>query len=57
MRAFPFYPHHLRLSRITNFLLEGYDLAKLHSWTELTWKTLNVYVGIVDIDKMSKSPS
>ena len=56
-RAFPFYPHFLRLNRITNFLLEGYDLAKLHSWTGLTLKALNSYVGLVDIDKMSKSLS
>lgn len=57
VRAFPFYPHYLRLSRITNFLLEGYDLAKLHSWTGLTLKALNAYVGIVDINKMSKTLS
>jgi len=56
-RAFPFYPHYFRLNRITNFLLENYDLAELHSWTGLTLKALNAYVGIVDIDKMSKSLS
>lgn len=56
-RAFPFYPHFLRLNRITNFLLEGHDLAKLHSWTGLTLKALNAYVGLVDITKMSKSLS
>jgi hypothetical protein len=56
-RAFPFYPHYFRLNRITNFLLENYDLAELHSWTGLTLKALNAYVGIVDVSKMSKSLS
>jgi hypothetical protein len=56
-RAFPFYPHYFRLNKITNFLLENYDLAELHSWTGLTLKPLNAYVGFVDIDKMSRSLS
>jgi integrase len=56
-RAYPFYPHYFRLNRITNFLLENYDLAELHSWTGLTLKALNSYVGIVDIDRMAKTLS
>jgi integrase len=56
-RAFPFYPHYFRLNRITNLLMENYTLAQLHSWTGLTLDSLNAYVGIVDIDKMSKALS
>jgi integrase len=49
------YPHFFRLSRITNFFLEGWTIAQVHSWTGLTLKALDYYIGIVDIDKMGKS--
>lgn len=54
-RAFGTYPHFFRLSRITNFFQEGWSIAQVRSWTGLTLTALNYYVGIVDIDKMSKT--
>lgn len=49
------YPHFFRLSRITNFFLEGWTIAQVHSWTGLTLKALDFYLGIVDIDRMGKT--
>lgn len=54
-RAFGFYPHFFRLSRITNFFSEGWTISQVHSWTGLTLKALNFYVGLVDVDKMGMS--
>lgn len=53
-RVFP-YPHLFRLSRITNFFLEGWTIAQVHSWTGLTLKALDYYTGLVDIQKMGES--
>ena len=50
-----FYPHFFRLSRITNFFLEGWTIAQVRSWTGLTLNALNYYIGLVDIQKMGKS--
>lgn len=50
-----FYPHYFRLSRITRFFAEGYTIAQLKSWTGLTLKALDYYVGLVSISKMGKS--
>jgi integrase len=55
-RAFK-YPHLFRLSRITNFFLDGWTIAQVHTWTGLTLKALDYYVGLVDIAKMGKSLS
>lgn len=49
------YPHYHRLSRITNFFLAGYTIAQVHSWTGLTLKALDAYVGLVDVIKMGES--
>ncbi|MEX2738058.1 MAG: hypothetical protein Q6356_003200 [Candidatus Wukongarchaeota archaeon] len=49
------YPHHLRLSRITNFFLSGHDIASLQSWTGLTLQSLNYYVGRIETAKMTTS--
>ncbi|MGA3289817.1 MAG: hypothetical protein ABSD42_06215 [Candidatus Bathyarchaeia archaeon] len=49
------YPHFFRLSRITNFFSDGWTIAQVHSWTGLTLKALDYYIGLVDIDKMGKS--
>lgn len=49
------YPHHLRLSRITNFFLEGYSIAQVKNWTGLTLKALDYYIGIADLRKMGKT--
>jgi len=35
-RVFPAYPHYFLLSRITNFFLEGWTVAQVHSWTGLS---------------------
>lgn len=53
-RAFK-YPHLFRLSRITNFFLDGWTIAQVRSWTGLTLKALDYYIGIVDIQKMGKT--
>lgn len=53
-RVFP-YPHLFRLSRITNFFLEGWTIPQVRSWTGLTLNALNYYVGLVDVQKMGKS--
>jgi len=49
------YPHHMRLSRITNFFLEGYTIPQVHSWTGLTLKALDYYIGLVDVARMGES--
>jgi integrase len=54
-RAFGFYPHFFRLSRVTNFFQEGWTIAQVRSWTGLTLSALEYYVGLVDIDKMGMS--
>lgn len=53
-RAFK-YPHLFRLSRITNFFLEGWTIAQVKSWTGLSLAALEYYVGIVDTQKMGDS--
>jgi len=49
------YPHFFRLSRITNFFLEGWSIAQVRSWSGLTLRALEFYVGLVDIMKMGES--
>jgi len=49
------YPHYFRLSRITNFFLEGWNIAQVRTWTGLSLKALNYYVGLVDITKMGET--
>lgn len=49
------YPHLFRLSRITNFFLEGWTIAQVHSWTGLSITALDYYVGIVNVKKMGES--
>jgi len=53
-RAFK-YPQLFRLSRITNFFLEGWTIAQVRSWTGLSLASLEYYVGIVDTQKMGDS--
>jgi hypothetical protein len=53
-RAFK-YPHFFRLSRITNFFLEGWTIAQVHSWTGLTLGALDYYLGLVDVTRMGES--
>jgi len=49
------YSHYCRLSRITNFFLDGWTIAQVHSWTGLSLTALNYYLGLVDIEQMGKS--
>ena len=49
------YSHFFRLNRITNFFLDGWTIAQVHSWTGLTLKALDYYIGLVDIQKMGDS--
>jgi len=49
------YPHYHRLSRITQFFLDGYTIAEVRSWTGLSLKALDYYVGLVSIEKMGES--
>jgi hypothetical protein len=53
-RAFH-YPHYFRLSRITNFFLDGWTIAQVKSWTGLSLTALEYYVGVVDTQKMGDS--
>ncbi|MEM2514561.1 MAG: site-specific integrase [Candidatus Bathyarchaeia archaeon] len=55
-RVFNTYPHHLRLSRITDFLMKGFNIAEVKSWTgHASTKSLDSYVGIVDVHRMGES--
>jgi integrase len=51
------YPHYFRLSRITWFFQQGFTIAELHSWTGLSLKALDYYLGLVSIDRMGKTMS
>lgn len=50
-----YYPHFFRLNRITSFFLEGWNIAQVRSWTGLSLRALESYVGIVDVIKMGES--
>lgn len=54
-RVISAYPHFLRLSRITNFFLDGWTIPEVKSWTGLTVQALDYYVGLVDVEKMGES--
>ena len=54
-RAFGKYPHFFRLNRITWFFENGYTVTQVRSFTGLTLKSLNSYLGLVDIRKMGES--
>jgi len=49
------YPHLFRLTRITQFFLDDWTIAQVRSWTGLTLKALEYYVGLVDTIKMGES--
>ena len=49
------YPHYHRLSRITQFFLDGHTIAEVKSWTGLSLKALNYYIGLVSIHRMGES--
>ena len=57
------YPHYHRLSRITWFFQphpeidrpQGFSIAEVRSWTGLSLKALDYYVGLVGIERMGAS--
>lgn len=55
------YPHHMRLTKITNLAAhrdaEGkrFTLAQLQNWTGLSLGALNFYIGLVDISEMAEA--
>lgn len=49
------YPHFFRLSRITNFFLDGYSIMDVHSWTGLSLRALDFYLGLVQTTEMGES--
>ncbi len=50
------YPHLFRLSRITNFFDDPrWSIAAVRSWTGLSLKALDFYLGLVSVKKMGES--
>jgi hypothetical protein len=54
-RAGFFYPHYCRLSRITNLFVSGKNIAEVKSFTGLSLKALDFYVGKVGLLKIADS--
>ena len=54
-RVFDVYPHYFRLNRITKFFDAGWTIAQVRTWTGLSLKALDFYVGLVDVKKMGES--
>jgi len=54
-RGWNVYPHYFRLSRITNFLEEGYELPDIKNWTSLTVSAIDSYVGKGKLKSMGES--
>jgi len=49
------YPHHLRLTRITDLFSKGYTIPEVKTYTGLTLPALDFYIGVVAIEKMAES--
>jgi hypothetical protein len=49
------YPHYMRLSRITNLFASGMSIAEVKSFTGLSLKALDFYVGKVALLKIADS--
>jgi integrase len=49
------YPHLFRLTRITNFFMDGWKIPDIQSWTGLSLSALNYYIGRVTVIEMGKS--
>jgi hypothetical protein len=49
------YPHLARLTRISDFLSEGWTPQEIHSWTGLSLSAIDYYVALVNIDRMGES--
>lgn len=54
-RAGFYYPHYSRLSRITNLFASGKSIAEVKSFTGLSLKALDFYVGKVALLKIADS--
>lgn len=54
-KNFSTYPHFYRLNRITTFFDDGYTINKVKTWTGLTLKALDFYVGLSSISEMGDS--
>jgi integrase len=50
-----FYPHYLRLNRITDLFQKGYTIAEVKAWTGLTLRALDFYVGSVSTRKIGEN--
>jgi len=49
------YPHYYRLNRVTLFLIQGFTIPHIKTWFGLNAKTIDHYIGVADMHKMSKS--
>lgn len=50
------YPHHIRLTKITQLLRSKFSLIQVRSWSgHASLKSLDSYAGIVDIEEMGKA--
>jgi integrase len=49
------YPHHMRLTLITNLFEQGRTITQVKSWTGLTVAALDFYAGKVDIMNIGKT--
>lgn len=50
-----FYPHHLRLTRITDLFNKGFTIPEIRTYTGLTLNALNFYIGLATIEKMGEA--
>ena len=49
-----YYPHHLRLTRITD-ILEKKNIVAAKSWTGLTLQSLEYYVGLIEMKEIAET--
>ncbi len=50
------YPHYFRLNRITQFLLDGFSLPEIKSWSgHKSLQSIDAYVGRANVTKMGQS--
>jgi len=48
------YPHHLRLTRITDLFSKGFTVPEVKTYTGLTLPALDFYIGVVAIERMAE---
>ena len=49
-----YYPHHLRLTRITD-ILKKKNVVAAKAWTGLTLQSLEYYVGLLEMEEIAKT--